>query len=69
MTSNIKEPSAPFQSEPAVLILLQESSMSVEWVKHLICLSEGIPIDQQRLICKGKQLEDDRKLVWPHLKS
>ena len=35
---------------------------SVETVKSLIQQSDGIPVDQQRLIFAGKQLEDNRTL-------
>ena len=36
---------------------------SIEFIKFLINLEEGIPDDQQRLIFAGRQLEDNKTLA------
>jgi len=44
-------------------------SEDIETLKSLIYASEGIPMDQQRLIFSGRQLEDGRKLFEYNIKS
>ncbi|KAI5359517.1 Putative Ubiquitin-like domain-containing protein [Septoria linicola] len=43
--------------------LLVSNTTTVDDVKDGIQVAEGIPPDQQRLLCFGKQLEDDRTLA------
>ena len=45
------------------LTLDLKSTYPIEYVKYIIEKREGIPIDQQRLIFSGKQLEDGRTLA------
>ncbi|KAH7186038.1 uncharacterized protein B0J16DRAFT_372763 [Fusarium flagelliforme] len=42
--------------------LVASHDTSVEGLKYLIELREGIPIDQQRLVCEGRELEDGKTL-------
>jgi hypothetical protein len=39
-----------------------DSSMTVRDVKNSLSETEGVPVDQQRLVFGGKQLEDGSKL-------
>ena len=43
-----------------LLTIYVEPSDTMETFKHFIQLEEGIPIEQQRLIFGGKQLENNR---------
>ena len=43
-----------------LLTIYVEPSDTMETFKHFIQLEEGIPIEQQRLIFDGKQLENNR---------
>ena len=43
--------------------LAVESSTTVEEVKAMMYVSDGIPVDQQRLVFGGKELQDGRTLA------
>jgi len=44
------------------IVVEQLAGMTVKDVKEKIAATEQIPVDQQRLIFHGKNLEDDHKL-------
>ena len=44
------------------IVVGRNPDMTIEQVKQYIEQLENIPVDQQRLIYQGKQLEDDRTL-------
>jgi hypothetical protein len=46
-----------------VIPIICECTDTIEYVKQLVETDQGIPADQQRLVYKGKQLEDSRGLT------
>ena len=46
-----------------------DSNDSVKYAKELIQLKEGVPVDQQRLIFEGQQIEDNRALADYHIQK
>ena len=46
-----------------------DSNDSIKYVKELIELKEGFPVDQQRFVFEGQQLEDNRALADYHIQK
>ncbi|CAO2141358.1 unnamed protein product [Urochloa humidicola] len=55
--------------KPETITLFVDSTTTVDEVKAMIQKREGIPPDEQRLMCSGRQIEDGHTLADYHVQN